>query len=423
MPEGVFQLTGSDAAPNGAWCWFQDERAIIDQSNRDDPLLLAGSVTHTEKGDSRHGDVTILWRRLNSGKQGVFELADQFEADDHNDPALWIRPDGRYLAMYSRHGSDPYTRWRISTNPGDPTAWGPEKTLKVLEGGVTYNNVHYLPNDNGGKGRLYNFSRTVKRNPNVYVSDDFGTTWRRAGFLLNSNTAYLRYNSDGQAIHFTSTETHPRLFLNNIYHGFIRDGQLFKSTGELVDENIFDFEAKKPADLTRLFRSGSHFNGEVMTRAWNMDTEIDGEGRPVVITTARVNDDHYDHRFFYGRWDGLSWGVHELAKAGRFMYDRERDYTGLASIDPDDPNVVYVSTEIDPRSGSLTDHYEIYRGETANGGIDWTWTAITENSNVDNLRPIVPKWRSDKTLLLWLRGQYNTYTNWDQQVMGVVLAG
>lgn len=99
--------------PDTSWCWFQDERAIIDNGQ----LLLAGV--------SSEGDVTVTVHHLATGKTAVHVLHPRLEADDHNAPALLVLPDGRYLVSYSKHGSDRFTRWRISERPGDPSRWQP----------------------------------------------------------------------------------------------------------------------------------------------------------------------------------------------------------------------------------------------------------------------------------------------------------
>ena len=41
----MFTLTSSTSAPNGAWCWFEDERVIIDTSDPTRPLLLASTIS------------------------------------------------------------------------------------------------------------------------------------------------------------------------------------------------------------------------------------------------------------------------------------------------------------------------------------------------------------------------------------------
>lgn len=420
----LFTLTNTPTVPNGAWSWFEDERAIVDATDPANPLLLVSSVSAAPDGDVESGDIDLLWRNLNTGVQGKFELHDRLERDDHNSAALYLRPDGRYLAMYSRHGSDNFTRWRVSTNPHDPTSWGAMQTLNNGVG-ATYNNIYYLPNDNNGAGRTYNFTRAMGYDPVVQTSTDDGTAWSNVGQLLTQGDGgdrpYVKYASDGKRIHFISTEEHPRDFANGIYHGYIQDGVLYDSLDSIIDNNLFDSNAVSPTALTRIFANGSSFNGTTMNRAWTISLEMDNTGNPAGIFTARANDNSNDHRFFYARFDGADWQVNEMAKAGGFLYAAENDYTGLASIDPDNPNVVFMSTKIDPRSDALTSRYELYRGETADFGATWSWSAITENSTVDNLRPLVPAWNGQDTALVWMRGTYATYTNWNTEVVGLKL--
>lgn len=110
---------------NGAWCWFQDERALVDPANN---TLLVGSVAAPEGagGDSRGGNIEVAVLDLATGDSQVHVVHRRLEPDDHNAPALLIRPDGRYLAMYAKHKTDNYSRWRISTRPHDASEWGPE---------------------------------------------------------------------------------------------------------------------------------------------------------------------------------------------------------------------------------------------------------------------------------------------------------
>jgi hypothetical protein len=136
-----------------------------------------------------------------------------------------------------------------------------------------------------------------------------------------------------------------------------------------------------------------------------------------VTFTARVNDSDLDHRFFYARYTRDAWNTHELAKAGGCLYSPENDYTGLAALDPNDPDRLFISTNIDPRIDIALPHYEIFQGTTSNGGSSWTWLPITYESSVDNLRPVVP--RGARTVLLWMRGEYNSYTNYNTCIVGL----
>jgi hypothetical protein len=166
------------------------------------------------------------------------------------------------------------------------------------------------------------------------------------------------------------------------------------------------------------------------------DVELDAEARPyVAFSVQRDGRDlprgkgGMDIRYHYARFDGTQWNVHEVAYAGMRLYPNEDDYSGLASLDPKNPDVMYISTNAEPVSGaplvSRTDtkrHYELFRGVTTDGGANWKWSPITANSTVDNLRPIVPKWEDERTALAWMRGKYrNNHGEWQTAVMATIL--
>ena len=158
-----------------------------------------------------------------------------------------------------------------------------------------------------------------------------------------------------------------------------------------------------------------------MNRAWTIGLEVDNQHNPVGIISVRANDSDQDHRYLYARFDGEEWQVNEMADGGSYLYAAENDYLGLASVDPQNPNVVYMSCDVDPRNGTATPHHELYKGFTSDFGQTWAWTALTENSTMDNLRPAVPDWDGNNTAVTWLRGSYSTYTDWDTQVVGMTL--
>jgi hypothetical protein len=39
---------------------------------------------------------------------------------------------------------------------------------------------------------------------------------------------------------------------------------------------------------------------------------------------------------------------------------------------------------------------------------------------MDNLRPVVPKWDTEHTALLWLRGSYTSAQSYDFDVVGLI---
>ena len=337
----------------------------------------------------------------------------------------------------TRHNADKTTYYRISTNPHDATSWQPEQTFNWAttpgsDFNVTYSNLFYL----SAEDRTYDFSRANNRSPNILVSSNNGTSWTYGGNLVYNPTfvgyvnGYFKYASNGvDRIDFIGTEHHPRHFNNSIYHGYIKGGQMFRSDGTLVDSDIFDNNAPNQTALTTIFQSDPEDGNQMNTRAWTTDLQIDSNGNPYAIFTTRRDDDpvntngYNDHRFWYARYDGTQWNVHELAKAGARLYSSEQDYTGLVALDPFDPNHLYISSTIDPRDDATLPFHEIFEGITTNGGSSWTWTPITFNSTTDNVRPIIPIWDADHTALLWMRGKYNSQVDFDMDIVGLTSFG
>ncbi len=421
---------------NGGWSWFSDERAIVDTSVGAAGKIILSSAANAagSEGATRNGDIDVMSLDVATSTTTRFTLHAALQADDHDSAALWRRPDGRYLAMYSQHGGDNFSRYRISTNPGDISSWGAEQTINNTAG-TTYSNLLYLSAENGGNGVLYDFTRTSDIDPHVNISMDQGTTWTAvAGQLLNwplptgdpkytgvdGSRPYLKYTTNGvDEIDFITSTDHPRAYDNSIYHGVVKGGKVYDSFGNVVDNNLFDLVAKKPTDYSTVFNTDT----SPLSYAWTTDLQLDPQGHPYAAMTARNGSDSTDHRFLYGRFDGTQWSVHEVAKAGGYLYASENDYTGLMALDPSNANRIFISTPIDPRTQVSMPHYEIFQGLTSDGGATWAWQPITFNSTEDNIRPIVPKWDANHTALLWMRGTYSSYTSYDLDIVGLTAFG
>ena len=109
---------------NGAWSWFMDPRVIVH-----DGKLIAGSVravgsNQANVTDPRWGNVEISVYDIETGKTDTVVLHPHLEQDDHDAPALLVRRDGRYLAVYSKHTKERRMYSRLS-EPHNPLAWGP----------------------------------------------------------------------------------------------------------------------------------------------------------------------------------------------------------------------------------------------------------------------------------------------------------
>ncbi|MFD7159290.1 hypothetical protein ACFV9C_32155 [Kribbella sp. NPDC059898] len=61
--------------------------------------------------------------------------------------------------------------------------------------------------------------------------------------------------------------------------------------------------------------------------------------------------------------------------------------------------------------------HEIFHARTPDSGATWTWTPVTENSTVDNLRPIVAPGDPDRIPLLWFRGEMTASQHYNCEVV------
>jgi hypothetical protein len=416
---------------NGAWCWYQDERVAIDTFGN---KLILGSAASREGlgGNPREGAIEGIIHDLASHRSSRYHFRTSPYADDHNVPAFLVKPDGNYIAMYADH-YDTFSRYRIY----DGDTWSAEQRFVWADipvpGGsnfsTTYSNLFYL----SAEDKMYNIVRAHERSPNITVSADYGDTWQYAGLLTKPDVnigyvnGYFKYWSNGvDRIDFIATEAHPRDYNTSIYHGYIKDGKTYNSEGELMDDDIYDQEAPNVAQFTLVFPTGTLVNGNEMTRLWNHHLVRYDDSTIAGLIKARVNDNPVnpsndpDHAFLYIRYDGSEWSYSYLSKAGKKLYGSEQDYTGLGSLDPNDPGVLYISTPIDPRDDSDLGVHEIFKGVSSDNGETWEWSPVTENSTRDNLRPFVPYWDEYNTALLWWRGTYSTAQRFDAAVVGII---
>ena len=418
---------------NGAWSWFMDERVIVHEGK-----LIVGSVRaiggrEDEPIYGSAGNVEVAVWDLETDEVGTVVLFEKLQQDDHNNPSFLPRMNGGLLAIYTKHrvDQDVYVQYSM---PGDPLWWTPPTVFESPRAATgahaaTYSNTFRLPS-----GRIVNFYRGFEQDPNYMYSDNDGVTWTYGGRLvhgLNGYSPYLKYAQDSKgAIHFVATEDHPRQYDNSLYHGIVDGEELRGSDGTVIA--ALSKNTAPSADITQLTRI---FPGDPDNVAWMTDIEIDEQDRPVVAFTVQKDGRYsvagqggHDNRYHHARWDGESWHWHEIAHAGERLYAGEDDYTGLATLDPRDTRVVYISTNVDPVAGdpliSASDgeaHYELFRCVTADDGETWEFAPITRDSRNDNLRPLVPRWDDERTALVWMRGTYEYNSGkWSSAVVAMI---
>ena len=444
LPSGNDAVFGSmiQFNDNGGWCWYQDERAVVDTAAN--KLVIASEAS----GGSRNGQTEAVIYDLTAKTSKRFTLVSSLSTsnvDDHNSPALLIRPDGQYFAMWSSHRIDCLSRTSIFNG----TSWSAEKTIDWTPWGcpwgpsgttnlVTYSNPWYIGST------IYSMERSVGTDPAVLSSTDNGANFSYYGRLMDTQqvgyvAGYFKYwGNNTDRIDFVGTEAHPRDADTSLYHGYISGGKVYNSTGTVKDSSLMDANSTTTNSVdintyTPVFKTGSTVGGVQICRLWDHDIvryadgtlAVLGQGRAGAPTSATCTStpSDPDKRMLYFRYDGTSWKATYLVKGGPKLYAAEEDYIGLGALDPDDPHTIYISTPYDPRDDTTMTSggkHEIWRGTTCDNGATFSWTQLTKNSTMDNIRPIVPKWDGNHTALLWLRGTYSTAQQYALQVVGVI---
>jgi hypothetical protein len=419
-------------ASDGGWTWYNDPRAVYHNGILYFGYVRADAKTALSAFNPETGVTTDLW---------VSEFS---QRDDHNNPGLLVKQDDTILAIYARHGSDQFFAYRLSnnTNPVAPEDWSAELRIPNSGAGLTYANPFQLSAESG---RIYNYCRNLNFNPTVYTSEDGGLTWSAPKLMLKNGTGgirpYMKYASDyNKRVDFLYTDGHPRNVNNSLYHLYYENGAFYRTDGTLV--RTFD-------TLPILHDSGERgsviyaYSNEATTdpndhistgRAWCWEVGYQTNGAPVALFTVQrdlvTGQNWSDDRiyYYYARWTGTEWQKRLIAHAGRPLYESEDDYAGGICADPEDPSVVYISSnalnpfnteDLDNVPLKPANRYELYRGVTTDGGLTFTWTTVTSNSSKDNLRPYVPRHQGAGESVIWFRGSYPTFTSYNCEVVGL----
>lgn len=426
-------------AANGAWTWFNDNQAIVLPNGRH----LVGYVKSDGNIAAMNFDPVSA-----SGNEIILSGTGAVEIDDHNNPSFTPLGNGNIFTAYSRHEPDKFW-FRRTSSTSDPRVLADFSTQSqgpTMPRNNSYSNAFRLSAEN----RIYHFSRSINYNPTLTTSTDEGQTWSTPVQFIRTGTGdkrpYVRYSSNhNNRIDAIYTDGHPRDITNSLYHltissGAVRrsDGSLIRSTSQLpVLHDAPDLERGSPIYTysAAAWGAGQGPNDWIPSgRAWSWDIHRGSGDQPVAVFTVRVANvtgtgwNHNRIYYYYARWDGSQWKKTFIAHAGRPLYSAEGDYAGGICIDPEDPRVIYISTNAaSPFAlGSLTsvplaagERYELYRGFTADGGLTFTWEQVTVNSTADNLRPTVPENHARDRTLLWFNGTYTSYTSFATRVLGI----
>lgn len=395
IPDGSSYNTLTD---DGAWCWFSDPRAVY----------YEGKYKRTYVGwVNKAGDIVIAQYDNKTKKVTTNTLKYALESDDHANPAILLRNDGRLIVFYSGHGSRDMF-YRIMKNPEDISIWSDEMKVGTnTEGkyGITYQNPYQLSKE---ENVIYLFWRGGNFKPSFSKSKD-GINWSPAKTLIEGkgDRPYIKYDSDGiEKIHFAFTDGHPNNEeKNSIYYAYYCKGAFYKANGTKIKD--IDALPINPREADVVY--DANVSG---ARAWIWDIAIEPSGNPVIVYAVFPKET--DHRYRYARWDGRKWNDFEITSAGRWFpqtpagkEETETFYSGGIVLDHSNPSVVYLSRQINGI-------FEIEKWTTSDGGTKWISEKITNNSKKNNVRPLVPRGHKQKDAeLIWMYGDYIHYTKYN----------
>jgi hypothetical protein len=328
---GTWPLRERELSPGGAWSWFGDPRSVNHQGIH--RRTYTGWVTPD-------GSIQVASYDHDSGRRVIVTLKARLQIDDHDNPSILVRPDGRLLVFWSTHAG-PTMWYRRSLRPEDVTAWEPERTLPTNTPGplgYTYPNPVQLSAEGN---RIYLFWRGGNFNPSLSTSSNNGDTWSAARTVISNpgQRPYVKYASNGRdTIAMAFTEGHPRSLQTSIYYAAYRAGALHRADGSTIATM-----ANLPIPLTA---GDKVYDQATNSRAWVHDVALDQAGHPVIVyATFPTNT---DHRYRYARWDGTRWTDRELVRAGRSMSADPTGayYSGGITLDHQDPSTVHLSRQV-----------------------------------------------------------------------------
>ena len=376
---------------DGAWSWFGDPRAITH-----DGRTYVGWV-------DQEGDVKVSSYDHTSGDRVTAVLQARLNQDDHANPSLQVRPDGRLVVYYSAHVG-PSMSYRVSTQPEDVTEWDAPQTIPTNSPGLrgyTYPNPVRLESED----RTYLFWRGGNYNPTVSTQDDGETAWSPARTLITigGERPYVKYDSSGgDTIHMAYTDAHPGEFGDvNIHYARVRGGLIERSDGTQIG-SLDDPIAPGEGDMV--------YNPVEPT--WIHDVAADPTGSPVIVFARLFSST--DHRYYYARLEDGVWQVRLITPAGgTFREDGGSPYySGGLTLDHEDPSRVYLSRQTGPGA------WQVETWITANGGVSWTSQAVSTAGK--NVRPVSPRGMTPPEegdmSVIWMNGAYPNYEEFDTSV-------
>jgi hypothetical protein len=408
---------------DGMWTWYGEPKAVY--------------------FEGKHKRTYMTWN-TRSGAKGIgyydhdakntvamFTPSMPYGGDDHNHPAIIMRPDVKLLLFCTGHDGTEVTEY-ITKNPEDITSWdGPYYPAK--NSWFCYPNAVFLKNE-ADSGRYYLFFRDSLQEPWFTTSDDWGKTWKNPRYHLfhvstYPNSAYKPYvkyaSNDVDEIHMVierqnrevNSAEKPIYFAKYKNGSFYRaDGRLLRTVGTLP---LLDNELDTIFYANRYGCSNTCY-----------DVALDAQNNPVIVMDMFKGTDV--NIYWYMRWTGAKWYMRPLVNSGAYRGAQSGFAAGI-TLDHENPNNIYLcrqllnpaakafnimdttyanyKTNLAAADWTTVDAvHELEKWTTKDGGVTWDTMAITRTSVNKNFLPCVPRHHKpgSKVEVIWLNGVYTS---------------
>lgn len=388
---------------DGAWSYFGDPRAVSIGPN-----VYTGWIT-------RGGRVQVAKVNLTTGVRRVVSVG-RTGRDDHNNPALVVRPGGKLLVFFSPHSGRerPFhvvsrMYYRETIRGHDIRRWTRTRTVPVNargELGYTYPNPVSI-----GGGRTFVAWRGGCWRPTFAIRK--GSHWSPAREIVRGpkrQRPYAKYapgKPGSGVVHACYTEAHPAQARTNVYCLNFHEGTFRRSDGRVVGSVRRLPMPASAGDLVYRYE-------QALGRAWVMDVSDDGNGNTVVVYSVGFNRNW--QRFYSARWTGSAWQVSRITPAysdNRQRFRAGAFETGGIAIDPQDPDVVYPARIVGGRG-------IVERWTSPDHGLTWVRDRRLSPGGRNCFRPTATV-QGGRTVVLYLCGTLRYWTRFDTAVYATTL--
>ena len=354
-----------------------------------------------------------------------------YGGDDHNHPAIIMRPDGKIMIFCTGHDGTQVSEY-ISKNREDPTSWdGP--IYPASNSWFCYPNAAFLKSE-GDSGRFYLFFRDSLQEPWFTTSDDWGKTWKNPRYHLfhvstYPNSAYKPYvkyaSNDNDEIQMVIERQNREgnSAEKPIYFAKYKKGVFYRPNGNQIAtlaqlpllDNVLDtiFYANRFGCSNTCY-----------------DVALDANNNAVIVMDMFKGTDV--NIYWYMRWTGTTWYKRPLVNSGAYRGAQSGFAAGI-TLDHENPNNIYLCRQIlSPAAApfnmmdtSYSNYisnlsaakwttvdavHELDKWTTNDGGLTWDSMAITRGSANKNFLPCVPRHHKAGTKLevIWLNGVYTS---------------